>query len=77
MKAQALRDYYAICEALGRIGAMREPEIAAATGLDEDRVYRACKRAVRLGHLTRRAFDGELSQTPINHLLVQADEAFT
>jgi hypothetical protein len=58
---QSLHDYYMIARTLGSMGPLREPEIAAATGIDEDRVYFACKVAVKLGHFARRA-DGEISQ---------------
>lgn len=57
---QRLTDCYAITAAINEIGPMREPEIAAATGLDEDRVYRACKMQVKMGFLARRS-DGEMS----------------
>jgi ferredoxin len=46
------------------MGGLREPEICAATGIEEDRVYRACKVLVQCGTCVRRAVDGELSIAP-------------
>ena len=71
---QLVRDCNAMVAALTDIGAMREPEIAAATGLSEDRVYRAAKEASRLGMVLRRKEDGELSCAP--GWFRQAAEAF-
>ena len=59
-----LRDMYEIMTVIRNLGPLREPEIAAATGLDDDRVYFACKQMVSHGYLARRACDGELSFPP-------------
>lgn len=56
---QRLADFDAMFAALRAIGAMKEYELAAATGLSEDRIYRAAKHFVKLGRLVRRS-DGEL-----------------
>lgn len=61
---QRVRDCNALVAAITDMGGLREPEIAAATGLDEDRVYAAAKEAERLGMVVRRKEDGELTCTP-------------
>lgn len=59
-RSQKINDEMAAIESIQRMGPMREPEIAAYTGLDEDRVYRACKALQTRGFMARRE-DGELS----------------
>ncbi len=59
-----VRDCNALVAAITGMGGLREPEIAACTGLDEDRVYDVAREALRLGMVVRRACDGELSCAP-------------
>lgn len=61
---QRVRDCNALVAAITDLGGLREPEIAAATGLDDDRVYEAAIEAERLGMVVRRKEDGELSCAP-------------
>jgi hypothetical protein len=46
-------EYEAICEKLKELGGMREPELAAALGWEEDRVYGALAEPLKLGWLQR------------------------
>ncbi len=59
-----VRDCNAIVTAITDLGGLREPEIAAYTGLDEDRVWVVAQEAERLGMVVRRKCDGELSCAP-------------
>jgi hypothetical protein len=61
---QLVRDCNALVAAITDLGGLREPEISAATGMDEDRVYYVAAEAVRLGMVVRRKADGELSCAP-------------
>lgn len=63
-KKRLVLDYEKVCATLSRFRTgLREPEIAAASGLCEDRVYRAVKWASRLGYLQVDAI-GEVSIAP-------------
>lgn len=61
--ARLSADIRAITVVIRALGPLREPEMVAATGLSEDRVYRACRAQQKSGEWTRR-FDGEFTITP-------------
>jgi hypothetical protein len=59
-----LADYEAICRKLVELGGLREPELAAALGWEEDRVYAALREPLKLGWLTRRCDNREVMILP-------------
>jgi hypothetical protein len=52
-RRKLLADYEAISLAIRDFDGMREPELAAALGWEEDRVYRALREPLKLGWLVR------------------------